>query len=163
MTKNGDTVSDLIGDWGPWQRRSVILIYLCKIPSAWFMACIIFTAPIPNPGEVSCYQPVTQSVFDQNTWTEPRNIGQKVISTDFCMILNRTFDDANVNNLSYVEDEKNYESIPCTSFEYDTPFETTVTKFDLVCSRTILIPTSQFFHLLGVLTGGILATVIMEQ
>lgn len=161
MAKNVDTVSELIGDWGPWQRRTVILIYLCKIPSAWFMACIIFTAPVPKPGEVSCYQPESKSVFTQNTWTEsqnswtePQSIGQKdVISTDFCMKLNSTYDDA--------EDGNKY--VPCTSFEFDTPFETTITKFNLVCSRAILISTSQFFHLFGVITGGILATKLMEQ
>lgn len=41
MTKNVDVVSEVIGEWGPWQFRTVILIYLCKIPSAWFMACIV--------------------------------------------------------------------------------------------------------------------------
>lgn len=153
MAKNGDAVSEIIGDWGPWQRRAVILIYLCKIPSAWFMAAIIFIAPIPEPGEVSCYQPESRSVFHQ-----------KDLPIDYCIQSNRAQDVASLTNLSYVEDENNYESsIPCTSFQFNTPFETTITKFSLVCSRSILIATSQFFHLFGVLTGGILATKLMEM
>lgn len=164
MTKNIDIVSEMIGDWGPWQFRTVFLIYLCKIPSAWFMACIIFTAPIPNPGEISCYQSEAQSEFNQNYWTEPQNTSQNDLrSTDFCVQFNRTYDDAIFNTLADAErDENNDESLACTSFQYNTTFETTITKFNLVCSRTILIATSQFFHLFGVLTGGILATKLME-
>lgn len=33
------SIDDLIGEWGVWQCRSVLLIFLCKIPAAWFMAC----------------------------------------------------------------------------------------------------------------------------
>lgn len=158
MTKNVDIVSEIIGDWGRWQFRTVILIYLCKIPSAWFMACIIFTAPIPKPGEISCYQPDTQSVFNQNVWTgQPTGpTGRKDLQNDFCIQF------TTLKNRSYVDDANNYESVPCATFEFDTPFETTVTKFNLICSRSILIATSQFFHLFGVLTGGILATKLME-
>lgn len=164
MKKNVDIVSELIGDWGAWQFRTVILIYLCKIPSAWFMACIIFTAPIPKPGEISCYQPESQSVFNQNASLEHRYISQKDLQIDFCIdSKNRTYDQATLNNLSYAEDENIFETLPCSSFQYNTPFETTVTKFNLVCSRSILIATSQFFHLFGVLTGGILATRLMEM
>lgn len=34
--------------------RVVSLIYLTKIPAAWFMACIIFTAPFPWYDEYHC-------------------------------------------------------------------------------------------------------------
>lgn len=163
MAKSVDIVSDIIGDFGPWQFRAVILIYLCKIPSAFFMACIIFTAPIPKPGEISCYQPKAESLFNQTAWTESKNISQQVLhSVDFCIKLNRINDDATLNNESYAEDDNNYDSLSCTSFEFNTPFETTITKFNLVCARTILIATSQFFHLFGVLTGGVLANKLMQ-
>lgn len=165
MTKNVDVVSEIIGDWGRWQFRSVILIYLCKIPSAWFMACIIFTAPIPKPGEISCYESIDQSVFNRNAWAEHLD-SQKDLQKDFCRQLNRTYAVTTMNNLSYnyFEDGNNgnFESVPCTSFEVNSPFETTITKFNLFCSRSILIATSQFFHLFGVLTGGILAAKLIE-
>ncbi len=161
MTKNVDSVSELVGDWGPWQFRTVILIYLCKIPSAWFMACIIFTAPIPKPGEISCHQPETQIIVNQNAWMEPQIISQNhAPATDLCFQLNQTIFNSSRYTMEY---ENNFESIPCTSFRFNAPFETTITKFGLVCSRSILIATSQFFHLFGVLTGGILATKLMEK
>lgn len=167
MTKNNDIVSEVLGDWGPWQFRTVLLIYLCKIPSAWFMACIIFTAPIPNPGEVSCYYPEIQSaVSNQNDWsnrTYPSITIQKESHLkDICTKFNPTDDEATISNLSFVDEEKAFEAVHCTSFQFNTTFETTITKFGLICSRSILIATSQFFHLFGVLTGGILATKLME-
>lgn len=157
MTKNVDIVSEIIGEWGPWQSRAVILIYLCKIPSAWFMACIIFTAPIPNPAEVACYQPEIQSEFHGGNWPMPRNITNEFDEDpkNFCFRKNRI-------QFTDTEGEINRDSVPCELFRFDTPFESTVTKFDLVCSRSILIATSQFFHLFGVLTGGILAVKLME-
>lgn len=159
-----DEISELIGDWGPWQRRGVILIYLCKIPSAWFMACIIFTAPIPKPGEYYCLR---SDVSNENYLTKtayPSNIVQNdANSMNFCSTkINQTYDEVVIANLSLMENEKHARYVPCTSFQFDTPFETTITKFNLVCSRSILIATSQFFHLFGVLTGGILATKLME-
>lgn len=168
MTKTNDIVSEIIGDWGPWQFRTVFLIYLCKIPAAWFMAVIIFTAPIPNPGEVYCYQPEqeVQSVANVNGWTNqtfPSIIIQKNSNlNDVCTKFNPTYDEATVSNSSFVNDERTFESVPCRSIQFNTTFETTITKFSLVCSRSILIATSQFFHLFGVLTGGILATKLME-
>lgn len=161
MTKNVDIVSEIIGDWGPWQFRSVILIYLCKIPSAWFMAIIIFTAPIPEPTEVTCNQPETPHAFHHQTRPVPRHIAdESTAPIDFCFQLNRT---SLTHPQSYVEDKSNGDSVPCTSFQFDTPFETTVTKFDLVCTRSILIAIAQFFHLFGVLTGGILAIQLMKM
>lgn len=51
------SITGLIGDWGKFQRRTVFLVFLCKIPAAFFMACIIFTAPFAKDGEYVCEQP----------------------------------------------------------------------------------------------------------
>lgn len=162
MTKKTDIVSELIGDWGPWQFRGVILIYLCKIPSAWFMACIIFTAPITKPGEFHCFQSEVQSVSTDST-QPPVIVQTDNNSMDFCTTFDRTYDDGEIKNSSLMEDKNNdTRHRPCTSFQFESNFESTVTRFSLVCSRSILIATSQFFHLFGVLTGGIMATKLME-
>lgn len=55
------------------------------------------------------------------------------------------------------------ERIPCKAFQHAGGFTSLVTQFDLVCSNTILIAVTQFFHLFGVLTGGILATKLLEM
>lgn len=142
-TPSGDVTADMLGQWGPWQRRAVFLIFLCKIPSAWFMACIIFTAPTPQPGEFFCRPSV--DMFEQ--------LHQDSTSRDLELNLDscRLYDDYNGTG------------IPCNSFEHNSDIISLVTQFDLVCSKTILIAVTQFFHLFGVLTGGILALKLLKM
>lgn len=134
-----DIVGEVLGPWGAWQRRSVFLIYLCKVPSAWFMACIIFTAPMPRDGEFLC-----RPLDDNFTLYEAADTRMH-IETDYCSLY----------------DDNNGMGIPCESFEHITTFTSLVTQFDLVCAKTTLVAVTQFFHLLGVLTGGILATKLL--
>lgn len=137
-----DIVTACLGNWGPWQRRAVLLIYLCKIPSAWFMASIIFTAPTPWPGQFYCVQlSGNDSAIDRTATLA----GQQRADDDFCWQTNG----AN-------------ESVACSDFGHTSLVETIVTQFDLVCGRTILLAVSQFAHLFGVLTGGLLANALLK-
>lgn len=150
-----DVISQVIGNWGRWQLRAVILIYLCKIPSAWFMACIIFTAPTPRYGEFFCRAPTKISAtFSATNESESQwsilsitmahaASRQQSLDVDFCLQHNDT-------------------EAPCQQFEHSSPFKSLITEFDLVCSKTILIAVTQFFHLFGVLTGGIFANKFLE-
>lgn len=141
------SISDLIGEWGTWQRRTVLLIFLCKIPAAWFMACIIFTAPFAQYGEYNCQTPNANT--NHSHWIEmahPLNGNEY----DFCNVYE------NVSNL-------NSNIVPCDTFEHHSIFNSLVTQFDLVCSRKILIAVTQFSHLCGVLFGGITATKLLES
>lgn len=140
MQSTNDITLEMLGPWGAWQRRAVFLIYLCKIPSAWFMACIIFTAPTPRTGEFYCSTIAENFAHPLESY---RN--QMDIQMDFC----RRTDDVNGT------------AVQCDSFEHSTSFVSLVTQFDLVCSKTILIAVTQFFHLFGVLTGGILASKLL--
>ncbi|XP_037033782.1 organic cation transporter protein-like isoform X2 [Bradysia coprophila] len=119
------------------------------------MACVLFTAPTPNPGEFYCHQPEnnlpSDGVFIHKTH-RPMTLQKDLYDMDFCHTYNRT------HNGEFEEDVL----VPCTSFHFDSVFETAVTKFSLVCSRSILISVAQLSHLFGVLTGGILANIIME-
>lgn len=36
-----DIIGRITGEFGRWQLRTVLLIYLTKIPSSWFMACTL--------------------------------------------------------------------------------------------------------------------------
>lgn len=144
-----DVISQVIGNWGRWQLRAVLLIYLCKIPSAWFMACIIFTAPTPRNGEFFCRAPTDIAASfpganeSESLWSVHRASQKQSLEVDFCL-------------------EHNDTKAPCQQFEHSSPFNSLVTEFDLVCSKTILIAVTQFFHLFGVLTGGILANKFLE-
>lgn len=157
MLKPKDIVSEVMGDWGRWQRRTVILIYLCKIPSAWFLACIIFTAPTPKPGEYYCRQPEDNSIAEKSDFI-PNTMAQK--STDSCFVHSRIYKEGSLNDTKLLENEI---PVPCMSFQFNSTFETIITKFELVCQRSILIAVSQSLHSFGVLLGGILARMLMEM
>lgn len=45
-----DPITKVLGNFGKWQLGAMLIVFLCKIPSSWFMAIILFTAPAPNPG-----------------------------------------------------------------------------------------------------------------
>lgn len=53
--------------------------------------------------------------------------------------------------------------VPCNRFYHHTDYVSLVTDYSLVCSKDILIASTQFFHLFGVLTGGLLATYLLKQ
>lgn len=182
-----DIIGRINGDFGKWQMRTVLLIFLCKIPSAWFMACIIFTAPAARDGEFFCRPPKTvlnpnteekfQRLLDFNktTWlrlSHPTRMDDdygEVI--DFCHI----YADANQKAEQYfhtlgslTEDwigqkRNSSDIVPCEEFYHHSNYVSLITDYNLVCSKDILVATTQFFHLFGVLTGGLLATYLLKQ
>lgn len=147
---------DLIGEWGPWQSRTVVLIFLCKIPAAWFMACIIFTAPFAQYGEFACQQPNTGLTPANHTeWINIAHPTTEDGQFDFCRVYkNRTealvewqqqqpMSQPTIVPIDYrTSDTEN-----CNAFEHNSIFNSLVTQFDLVCSRTVLIAVTQFWHL----------------
>lgn len=152
-------ISALIGNWGPWQRRNVLLIFLCKIPAAWFMACIIFTAPFANPSEFMCGD------ADDRATTATVSSGDPAIhhvdsELDVCDMVFRVNDENQRLNELLMRVNS---SAACDHIRHESVLDSLVTSFDLVCSRTILIAFTQFMHLCGVLSGGILATKLLTM
>lgn len=184
-----DIIGRINGDFGKWQLRTVLLIFLCKIPSAWFMACIIFTAPAPRNGEVFCHPPETivntstidkfQRILRHNkeSWlrmTHPEMIDENTNEpiTDFCNVYvnahrmaERYFHSiSTIRNAKHLDLPNNEtETVPCDRFFHHSDYVSIVTDYDLVCDKNILVATTQFFHLFGVLTGGLLATYLLKQ
>lgn len=172
-----DIISRINGQFGKWQLRTILLIFLCKIPSSWFMACIIYTAPAPRHGEFFCTPSsnTSEKVLETNTtdWIKishplKEDRGDEEISIDFCNV----YADADRHAEHYFHSAKhahpweipkrNANIIPCENFMHNTEYESIITEYDLVCSRDILVATTQFFHLFGVLTGGLLATNLLK-
>lgn len=158
LQKPPKSVIDLIGEWGPLQLRTVLLIFLCKIPAAWFMACLLFTAPFAKNGEYRCKQTtltmkhsMMTNIDDSTAIAHPIKPNGEI---DVCNVYrNKSYETSTAN----IQDTE-----PCNAFEHHSAFDSLVTQFDLVCSRTILIAVTQFFHLCGVLTGGIFATKLLD-
>lgn len=150
----------VIGAWGPWQRRNVLLIFLCKIPAAWFMACIIFTAPFAKSNEFMCIDDTNKygtNITIDNAGPTIERIDSEL---DICDLVFRV----NEQNQRFNHMQMRVNStIACSHIRHESVFDSLVTSFDLVCSRTILIAVTQFLHLCGVLSGGILATNLLKM
>ena len=129
-----DTINKIAGDFGVWQLRTILIIFLCKIPASWFMACVIFTAPEPRSYEFTCKygKETDQCFYDSNT----KNVNNNSLSNQLIQL-------------------------PCTEFEHNAKFYSLVMQFDLVCDRDIFVAWTQYWHLFGVLLGGIIATKLM--
>ncbi|XP_005188240.1 organic cation transporter-like protein isoform X2 [Musca domestica] len=177
MDTKVDAVGRVTGEWGRWQLRTVLLIFLCKIPSSWFMACIIFTAPAPRHGEFFCKPPPTIGAKNQTAWIkvshpQKEEVQDQEFAIDFCNVYKDAQEHAHhYFNYAHQEDEPRVweepesiksDIIPCKEFQHEAEFHSVITQYDLVCSRDILVSVTQFFHLFGVLTGGILANHLLK-
>lgn len=127
-----DIIGHIIGDFGIWQLRTVLILFLCKIPASWFMACIIFTAPELYPN--SEFQCDAEELSANQT-----------VTTNQCFIENT------------VEGTRQ----ECTKFLYNFDFQSLIMEFDLVCLRDIFVAWTQYWHLFGVLVGGLAGTKMM--
>ncbi|XP_017463554.1 PREDICTED: solute carrier family 22 member 7-like, partial [Rhagoletis zephyria] len=128
-----DIIGSMLGDFGIWQLRSVLILFLCKLPASWFMACIIYTAPEIKPN--------TQYYCDSTQLS-----ANQTISEDQC----------------YLEDSSaSVARKPCTRFDYDDNFYSLIIQYNLVCLREIFVAWTQYWHLFGVLVGGVLGTKAM--
>jgi hypothetical protein len=63
-----DACIRVLGDFGRWQLRGILLMALVKVPAAWQMASILFTAP--NTEEFWCARPSEFLNWDHQQWKE---------------------------------------------------------------------------------------------
>lgn len=163
-----DIIHQVTGDFGRWQLRTVLLVFFCKIPSAWFMACIIYTAPYPKIGDYYCKFPL--EVKNANEWIKmSHTVGKhspfdRESSIDICNVYadvsQNEFSKNYSNNVNIFKESKSNTSgyiMPCEKFQHNSNYQSLITQFDLVCSRQLLICVTQSFHALGTLVGGFMA------
>ncbi|KAH8330558.1 hypothetical protein KR067_004955 [Drosophila pandora] len=133
-----DVVNQILGDFGPWQLRSLLILFLCKIPAAWLMACILFTAPDLYPME--------EYTCDTSSFGPADNCS---VSLDHCYVM-----------VDY--GDSGYAMRQCRKFLYTTGFHSLTMEFDLVCLCDFFVAWSQYWHLFGLLIGGVAATKLMR-
>lgn len=169
-----DIISQVLGDWGPWQFRSVMIIFLCKIPAAWFMAVLIFTGPEPQLGEYVCQSPSFPRMEDASNVVQlahPIPINEGVEYTQrWCGLYPNITAGQGLNETSLLvlsgdDSMANYtDTVDCDRFgKRHEDVRSIITDFDLVCSRAILVAVTQTFHLIGVLVGGVIATLMLNR
>lgn len=178
-----DIVQEINGNFGRWQLRSIILVFLCKIPTAWFMACVIYTAPTPKKGDYYC-RPASASHLNESDATNVSwvRMSQSLLTEGRKTDREFWFDTCHMYEINYGRDFVSVGSlqldnpfqkplpnattlniVPCDHFDHlNTEYKSLVTQFDLVCSRELLVSLTQSFHAIGTLLGGLLAILILK-
>ncbi|BFF89371.1 solute carrier family 22 member 1 [Drosophila madeirensis] len=133
-----DVIGHLLGDFGLWQLRTMLIVFLCKIPAAWFMASILFTAPDLYPEEeYSCDTSPLEGADNSS------------VSVDQCYVM-------------VSHGDSGYAMHRCHQFHYSPlSFHSLVMEFDLACLSDIFVAWSQYWHLFGFFMGGVVATKLL--
>lgn len=163
-----DVIGQTLGNFGKWQLRTMLIVFLCKIPTSWFMAVVIFTAPAPNPGDFWCKPPDNLPVEFKQQWIEmahPVKIGKgHVARTDYCHVYRDVFEQPMKyfgHNMSMFS-VTNLTTVKCQRFEFRSEYRSLNADFSLVCDRQLLLPVTQCFHIFGLLLGGVVAFVLLK-
>lgn len=151
----GDVVQQINGNFGRWQLRTILLIFLCKIPTAWFMACIIYTAPYPQRGELVCHSASWNGSESSSNMLQSRNT-DRLFSVQVCNAYAQSLSQRFVQRYGQSWNSSQV-PLPCDKVEHNTEYKSLITQFDLICSRRVLVALTQSFHALGALFGGLLA------
>lgn len=168
MDVENDVIGRTIGKFGKWQLRTILLIFLCKIPTSWFMAVIIFSAPEPNQSEFWCRPPDGYTKINVNNWKKVAHPLLPNKQIDNCHVYEDVLDDPGYylnNETGAILHMPNQSDIIvlCHNFQFQLDFSSLVQKFELVCSRYLLLAVTQCFHIFGLLLGGIFAYILLKR
>ena len=139
-----DYIGNFLGAFGRWQLRTILLIYLTKIPSSWFMSCVIFTAPTPEHGEVFCQPSDHSKRWVKIAYSAKADALDQEVTIDFCNV----YEDAKQHAEKFLNDshsankigdidlfeipERDSILVPCKTFEHRRlVYNSIITPFDL--------------------------------
>lgn len=165
-----DVIGDVLDNCRSWQLRTILIIYLTKIPTAFFMACIVYTAPVPQRVQIFCND--TANGHGLNAIKHPSIISlyDKEFDLGYCDTVADINEHARMHhgnenyqmpwnepNLtrSAVNDPNNGSNIiPCDRFNFKSA-KSILTTYDVVCSRGGFVVVTQGMHLVGIFLSGI--------
>lgn len=169
-----DVISDILDNCRWWQLRTIFVIYLTKIPTAFFMAAIIYSAPVPERVEIFC-----KGTTETNLSSKYRSILHPSIidinDQEFILNLCDTRNDIKEHAWIYFghhsfqipwllpnssQDADGSNLVPCDVFDYKSGKP--VTTYDIACSRGALVVLTQGMHLVGIFLSGIVARYAMK-
>lgn len=163
-----DVIEESLGHFGKWQLRTMLIVFLCKIPTSWFMAVVIFTAPAPNPGDFWCKPPKQLPNEFKYAWIERAHplVVRKhnLTEIDYCRVYRDVYSVPlkyfNHNNHIFLI--SNTTTFPCEEFEFADDYQSLVADFSMVCGRAMMLPITQCAHIFGLLLGGVLAYYLLQ-
>lgn len=162
-----DVIGDILDNCRSWQLRTIFIIYLTKIPTAFFMACIVYTAPVPQRVNIFC----RETAADVHTLTTIKHppiisVNDREFDLNYCDTFADIKDHANMyygnensempwispTNLT-INIDNNSDIIPCDLFNFKSA--KSATTYDVVCSRGGFVVVTQGMHLVGIFLSGI--------
>ncbi|XP_023222062.1 organic cation transporter protein-like isoform X1 [Centruroides sculpturatus] len=135
-------ITDVIGQFGHWQRTIFIVVFCLGLPAAWNHLIIAFYAPNVAhwciPSEIS-------SNFSQQSWgnvTWRRREGWQECRPP-----------------------ENLSSEKCDKWMYDHSFysATIIEEWDLVCDRSFLVSLSQTIYMAGYIAGAVVLSQLSDR
>uniref|UniRef100_A0A336L287 CSON003253 protein n=1 Tax=Culicoides sonorensis TaxID=179676 RepID=A0A336L287_CULSO len=178
-SQNIDVIKEILDNCRVWQLRSILIIYLTKIPTAFFMACIVYSAPVPERVQVYCkdttetnssigfstiYHPAIVDVHDQEFSLSLCDTRADIKEHAWLYFGHHLFQMPWIKpNYSVMEqsiDSSLYSLMPCDIFDFKSG--NPVTSYDILCSRGALVVLTQGMHLVGIFLSGIVARYAMK-
>lgn len=164
-----DPVTKTLGNFGKWHLSAMLIVFLCKVPTSWFMAAVIFTAPAPTPGDYWCHPPPIVSPNYTRQWinkAQPKqiNVENNITTIDYCRVYAVVWEhpmDFIGPNKSHIRLD-NLTTIDCPHFAFKPQYISLVADYSLVCDRTFYVSLSQCCHISGLLIGGIIAYYLLK-
>lgn len=174
MANPSDVIAQCIGNFGKWQLRTILIIFLCKIPTSWFMAVVIYTAPTPVPGEYWCRPPGGFKPRSSSDWIKAahpmiKGTHDEVMRRDLCHVYQDVMDEPDKYEQHLDQaggNQSDWDSrilVPCEDFVFNSDFHSLIAEFNLICSRSVLLNFSQCFHIFGLLLGGVVAYFMLKK
>ncbi|CAB3372972.1 Hypothetical predicted protein [Cloeon dipterum] len=146
-----DPVSVAIGDFGAWQARSLLLLFLVKIPAGWHMLSILFLAPFPETfgGSYICARDDDPANLSLADWIQTKHPVDQRYPSGFnpCYVYSNAINESTAANAYNVE--------KCEKFEFFVDLPTMVTEWSLVCERSVLVSLIQSLYIFGTAIGGV--------
>lgn len=125
-------------------------------------------------GEIYCKPPIYNMTEKKDDWIKIAHPIKEVSDHEFIIDFCNVFEDAEQHIKKHFNRSSNdfdvfqapsggsSRVVPCETFHEEPLYTSIITQFDLYCSRDILVAVTQFFHLFGVLCGGIVTTNMMK-
>lgn len=175
-TYENDVIGDVLDKCRSWQLRTIFIIYLTKIPTAFFMACIVYTAPVPQRVHLYCKDSTNGNSLSIMKYPPVISVYDKEFNISYCDTFADIKDHAhtyhgneiyempwNEPNLtrSGIDVHNQSNIIPCDVFNFKSR-QFVLTTYDVVCSRGGLVVVTQGMHLVGIFLSGVVLRYALE-
>ncbi|XP_014887175.1 solute carrier family 22 member 3-like [Poecilia latipinna] len=165
---NVDKLLEHIGDFGPFQKKMVILGSLPLVFIPFVFVGVVFLGHTPDHW---CWSPGSEQLLQECGWTEVkvREVtvphGEEAGSFSRCQTFAVNWSQS-WNRCEAFEQEltlNGSHAVPCDGWMFDKSHKTTVSEFSLVCEKAWLADLNQVFLASGFFTGAFVTGYVADR